>query len=359
MMILNQQQFMTDVSTAPVIAFLELEAWEEDILKRLCPPAWRARYFAAEADRIDLSKIMDAEIISVFIYSDLDAPLLSQLPALRMIATRSTGVNHIDTVFCRERNIVVSNVPSYGANTVAEHTFALLLSLSRKIYQARERTLRNDFSFHGLQGFDLMGKVLGVIGTGQIGRHVIRIAKGFEMQVLAHDPHPDAVASERLGFEYVGLDALLARSDVISLHCPLTAETQHLIGKSAFKKMKKGVYLINTARGGLIATEVLLWALDAGIVAGAGLDVLEEEEAVREERELLSGRFDGQKLRAVLYNHVLAKHERVIITPHIAFNSREAVERILETTLQNISAYLAQAPSNVVSARNADQRKET
>ena len=352
---LNQQQAMTDVSTAPVIAFLELEAWEEDILKRLCPPAWRARYFAAEADRIDLSKIMDAEIISVFIYSDLDAPLLSQLPALRMIATRSTGYNHIDTVFCRERNIVVSNVPSYGANTVAEHTFALLLSLSRKIYQARERTLRNDFSFHGLQGFDLMGKVLGVIGTGQIGRHVIRIAKGFEMQVLAHDPHPDAVASERLGFEYVGLDALLARSDVISLHCPLTAETRHLIGKQAFKQMKKGVYLINTARGGLIATEALLWALDAGIVAGAGLDVLEEEEAVREERELLSGRFDGHKLRAVLCNHVLAKHERVIITPHIAFNSREAVERILETTLQNISAYLAQAPSNVVSAHSAGQ----
>ena len=168
------------------------------------------------------------------------------------------------------------------------------------------------------------------------------------MPVLAHDPHPDASISERLGFEYVGLDALLARSDVISLHCPLTAETQHLIEKQAFMKMKKGVYLINTARGGLIDTEALLWALDAGIVAGAGLDVLEEEEAVREERELLSGRFDGAKLQAVLRNHVLAKHERVIITPHIAFNSREAVERILHTTVENISAYIAQTPSNIV-----------
>ena len=342
---------MTDVSTAPVIVFLEVEAWEEDILRKLCPPAWRVRYYTEEADRIDLDEISDAQIISVFIYSDLDAALLSQLPSLRMIATRSTGYNHIDTAFCRERNIVVSNVPSYGANTVAEHTFALLLSLSRNIYQARERTLRNDFSFHGLQGFDLMGKVLGVIGTGQIGRHVIRIAKGFEMQVLAYDTHQDVAASKQLGFEYASLDVLLARSDVISLHCPLITETQHFIGKQAFEKMKKGVYLINTARGGLIDTEALLWALDAGIVAGAGLDVLEEEEAVREERELLSGRFDAHKLQAVLRNHVLAKHERVIITPHIAFNSREAVERILQTTLENISAYLAQTPNNVVDAR--------
>ena len=177
------------------------------------------------------------------------------------------------------------------------------------------------------------------------------------MQVLAYDPHQDAAASKQLGFEYVSFDALLTRSDVISLHCPLTTETQHLIGKPAFMKMKKGVYLINTARGGLIDTEALLWALDDEIVAGAGLDVLEEEEAVREERELLSGRFDGHKLQAVLRNHILSKHEQVIITPHIAFNSREAVERILETTLENISAYLAAAPSNVVAARSEGQKE--
>lgn len=346
---------MTEIATQPMIVFLEVEAWEEDILKRLCPPAWQVRYYAQEADRIDLGEIGDAQILSVFIYSDLDAPLLSQLPSLRMIATRSTGFEHIDTAFCRERDIVVSNVPSYGANTVAEHTFALLLALTRNIYQARERTLRDDFSFQGLQGVDLMGKVLGVIGTGQIGQHVIRIAKGFEMQVLAYDPYQNKAASERLGFEYVDFDALLARSDVISLHSPLTAETQHLIGKQAFMKMKKGVYLLNTARGGLIDTEALLWALDTGIVAGAGLDVLEEEEAVREERELLSGRFDGAKLQAVLRNHVLAKHEQVIITPHIAFNSREAVERILQTTVENISAYLAAAPNNVIAAPSENQ----
>lgn len=340
---------MTPVSSQPGIVFLEVETWEKDYLTQLCPPGWPIRYYTEEADRIDVEKIADAQIISVFIYSNLDAAVLSQFPSLRMIATRSTGIDHIDMATCRERNIVVSNVPSYGANTVAEHMFALLLSLSRKIYQARERTLHNNFSFHGLQGFDLKEKVLGVIGSGRIGQHAIRIAKGFEMRVLAYDPHQDTAASERLGFEYVGLDSLLARSDVISLHCPLTPETQHMIGKSAFQKMKPGVYLINTARGGLIDTEALLWALDAGIVAGAGLDVLEEEEAVREERELLSGRFDGAKLQAVLRNHVLANDERVIITPHIAFNSREAVERILHTTVENIAAYLAHTPTNVVS----------
>lgn len=339
---------MPELPSRPRIVFLEMETWEEDYLKHLCPPPWDAHYYAEEADRIDLGRISDAEIVSVFIYSSLDAGVLSQLPSLRMIATRSTGIDHVDLAYCRERNIVVSNVPSYGANTVAEHSFALLLSLSRKIYPARERTLHNNFSFRGLQGFDLKGKVLGVIGTGQIGQHAIRIARGFEMQILAYDPYPNAAASQALGFDYVDLDTLLMRSDVISLHCPLTSATRHLIGNPAFMKMKRGVYLINTARGGLIDTAALLWALDAGIVAGVGLDVLEEEEAVREERELLSGRFDGAKLQAVLRNHVLANDERVIITPHIAFNSREAVERILHTTVDNIAAYLATAPINVV-----------
>lgn len=341
---------MTESSPQPgMIVFLEVETWEEDFLKRLCPPTWNTRYYAEEADRIDLARIVDAQIVSAFIYSNLEATVLNQLPALQMIATRSTGIDHIDMASCRERNITVSNVPSYGANTVAEHSFALLLSLSRKIYQARERTLHNNFSFHGLQGFDLKGKVLGVLGTGRIGQHVIRIASGFEMQMLAYDPHPDTAASKKLGFDYVDLDTLLARSDIISLHCPLSPATRHMIAKPAFMKMKRGVYLINTARGGLIDTSALLWALDAGIVAGAGLDVLEEEEAVREERELLSGRFDQAKLQAVLSNHVLANDERVIITPHIAFNSREAVERILHTTVENIAAYLAAAPINVVS----------
>lgn len=332
----------------PSIIFLEVEPWEEEFLMKRCPPSWQARFYPEEADRIEREKIEDAAILSPFIYSDLSAGVLSLLPALKMVATRSTGYDHVDTSFCRERNIVVSNVPTYGANTVAEHAFALILSLSRKIYQARERTIHGDFSFHGLQGFDLMGKVLGVIGTGQIGRHVIRMAKGFEMQVRAYDAKADPSLAKLLGFQYVDLNALLSGSDVISLHCPLTPQTQHLIGRSQFQKMKKGVLLINTARGGLVDTEALLWALDEGIVSGAGLDVLEEEEAIREERELLSKRFDEERLRSVVRNHILLKREDVIITPHIAFNSREAVERILTTTVENIAAFLEGKPRNRV-----------
>ncbi len=330
------------------VVFLEVEAWEETFLKDFSPENWRARFYPDEADRMDLKKIADAAILSVFIYSDLDAALLKHLPKLEMIATRSTGTDHIDTAFCREHGITVCNVPSYGANTVAEHAFALILSLSRKIYPARARTLHGDFSFQGLQGFDLMGKTLGVIGTGQIGRHVIRIAKGFQMRVLACDARPDPSVAELLGYVYTDLNTLLMQSDIVSLHCPLTDESRYLIGDAAFKVMKKGVLLINTARGGLIDTEALLSALESGKVSGAGLDVLEEEEAVREERELLSRQFNEEKLRAVVRNHVLLKRDDVIITPHIAFNSREAVARILRTTMDNITGFLEENPRNTI-----------
>lgn len=338
---------MTDGSM-PVMIFLEVEPWEQEFLMKLCPSLWQSRFYPEEADRITLGRIQDTEILSVFIYSDMDAALLGRLPKLKMIATRSTGYDHIDMAFCRKNGITVCNVPTYGANTVAEHAFALILSLSRKIYPARERTILGDFSFHGLQGFDLMGKTLGVVGTGQIGRHVIRIAKGFQMRVLACDMRPDPSLAELLGFQYVDLNQLLSHSDVITLHCPLTAGTRHLIGKGGFQKMKQGVLLINTARGGLIDTAALLWALEEGIVTGAGLDVLEEEEAIREEREMLSRRFDEKKLRAVVQNHVLLKREDVIITPHIAFNSREAIARILTSTVDNISRFIEGTPQNCI-----------
>jgi D-lactate dehydrogenase len=334
--------------TTPAIIFLEVESWEQEFLMKFCPSAWQGRFYPEEADRIVPEKISDAEILSVFIYSDLDAALLSRLPNLKMIATRSTGYDHIDATYCRGNGIMVCNVPTYGTNTVAEHAFALILSLSRKIYPARERTVRGDFSCQGLQGFDLMGKTLGVIGTGQIGRYVIRVAQGFQMRVLAYDVRPDLSLAELLGFQYVDLNGLISGADIVSLHCPLTPETRHLIGREQFQKMKRGVLLINTARGGLVDTEALLWALEEGIVGGAGLDVLEEEEAIREERELLSKRFDEERLRSVVRNHILLKRDDVIITPHIAFNSREAVERILTTTLDNISGFLEGTPRNRV-----------
>lgn len=223
----------------------------------------------------------DVEIVSTFIYSKLDRSVLEMLPALKLVATRSTGFDHIDTGYCAERGIAVANVPSYGENTVAEHVFALLLAISHRIPEAIERAQRGPFSPEGLQGFDLAGKTLGVIGTGRIGQHVIRIASGFEMDVLAQDVAPDPDLAGRLGFRYVGLDELYAAADIVSLHVPSSPETRNMLDAEAFRRMKDGVVVINTARGDLIDTRALIRALTSGKVAAAGLDVLPDEPLIR------------------------------------------------------------------------------
>ena len=292
----------------------------------------------------------EAEIVSVFIHSRLDRPTLERLPRLRLIATRSTGYDHIDLAACAERGVVVANVPYYGETTVAEHTFGLILALSRNIHRAYVRTQRGDFSLAGLEGFDLKGKTLGVVGTGSIGLHVIRIAKGFGMEVVAYDVRPTRILPEVLGFRYVPLDELLQESDIVSLHVPYLPATHHLMNRETFSRMKRGSLLINTARGGLVDTEALIWALDQGILAGAGLDVLEGEELIQEESQLLTEPAVEDKLRAVLRQHLLARHENVVITPHIAFYSTEAVHRIMDVTIENVRAFLDGTPQNVVSA---------
>lgn len=288
------------------------------------------------------------EIASVFIYSSLRAETLRRMPRLKMIATRSTGLDHIDLVVCRKRKITVSYVPSYGENTVAEHTFALILALSRKVHQAYFRTTRGDFSFEGLEGFDLNGKTLGIIGTGHIGLHAARIARGFGMRVIAYDVRPNPFMAETLGFKYVPFERLLGTSDIITLHAPYSPQTHHMINKDNIRKIKRGALLINTARGGLVETEALTLALDQGILAGAGLDVLEGEELIKEERQILSKEFSMERLRTLLQNHILLNRENVVITPHIAFNSREAFQRIIGTTATNIEAFLAGRPENTV-----------
>jgi D-lactate dehydrogenase len=289
------------------------------------------------------------EELSVFINSRLDREALRPLSALRLIATRSTGYDHIDIDYCRSRNIVVSNVPVYGDNTVAEHTFALILALSRKVVQAHNRAHTGNFSLTGLQGFDLRGRTLGVVGTGHIGTHVIRIARGFMMRVIAHDTRPDKRLADALDFDYVdALDDLLAKSDIVTLHSPLLPETRHMINAQNIARMKKGVLLINTARGGLIDTDALLSALTSGQIGGAGLDVFEGEAMIKEEKQLLSNEYNLEELRTLTKNLVLFRHENVIITPHVAFNSVEAFERILLTTIQNIRAFEAGKPMNVV-----------
>ncbi len=328
------------------IAFFELEKCEEKLARKKLT-IHQLQFFEKPLTGADVAKIRDADAIAVFIYSAMTESILSKLPKLKFIATMSTGFDHIDLAACKKRGITVSNVPFYGENTVAEHTFALILALSRHLINSVERTRRGNFSLEGLRGFDLKGKTIGVVGTGHIGLHVLRIAKGFEMKMLAYDVRKDSKAAKALGFKYVNLDMLLKNSDIVTLHCPYNQCTHHMINSSNIGKMKKGAYLINTARGGLVETEALLKAITTGRLAGAGIDVLEEEAAIKEEKQLLSRHFSAN-LRTALENHILLDQENVIITPHNAFNSEEAFNRILETTIENLNAYFRKKPANVV-----------
>lgn len=294
-------------------------------------------------------KFRDADIVSSFVYSKIDKSVLDKLPDLKLIATMSTGFDHIDLDACKERGIKVCNVPAYGEKTVAEHTFALILSLSRKIPQSIENVRRLDFSLDELRGFDLEGKTIGLIGMGHIGANVARIAKSFDMKILVSDPNPDRKTLKELGARLVSFENLLGKSDIISLHAPYNPRTHHLINKENIHLIKPGAYIINTARGGLIETEALLLALNKKIIAGAGIDALEEESFIKEEQELLKRpQGNNQMLMTVLEDHLLLNNPHVIITPHNAFNSEEAMRRILDTTILNIDRFIAGRPINVV-----------
>lgn len=329
------------------VAIFEVKDWERQYLSKRLTDA--ELFF--DAGTVDLSRPgpwCEAECLSVFIYSRLTRETLAALPKLRMIATRSTGFDHIDLEACRARGIVVANVPSYGENTVAEHTFALILMLSRKVHKSYAQVQAGHVELAMLTGFDLQGKTIGVIGAGRIGLHVIRIARGFGMQVLACDVRRDPFLADLLHFQYLPLERLLEESDIVTLHCPLTPETRHLLSRAQIAKMKRGAILVNTARGGLVDTDALVEALESGQLAGAGLDVLEGEELIKEEKQLLHERQDVERLRTAVRNRVLLGREDVVFTPHNAFNSHEALVRILDTTLDNLAAYRCGRPVNRV-----------
>lgn len=293
-------------------------------------------FFENTIQENDINDLKNVDAISVFIHSKVDENILNQLPNLKLITTRSTGTDHINLDFCEKNNILVRNVPFYGENTVAEHTFALILSLSRKIHSSYIRSLKGNFSTDGLQGFDLQDKTIGIIGGGRIGLHVARIAKGFGMHVRVFDIKRDDFLAELINFKYVSLDELYESSDIISLHVPLNKNTEHMINSESISKFKKGSLLINTARGGLINTDDLIKAIDDKIILGAGLDVIEGEELLVEENIFNSPIEKAAKL--IVNSKILLDNENVVITPHNAFNSVEAVNRIINTTIENITA---------------------
>ncbi len=298
-----------------------------------------------------VEKYADAELVSCFIYSSLKKEIIDKLSNLKYIATRSTGYDHIDLSYCKEKNIVVANVPEYGSNTVAEHTFALLLSLTRKIYQSVNQAKNLNFEHAQIRGIDLCGKTIGIIGLGKIGQQVLRIAKGFGMEVLVVNRTQSSELRTQYSFMYTDLPTLMRHSDVVTLHLPLSEQTKHIINKNNILHGKSGSYLINTARGGLIETEAIILGLDKGILAGVGLDVLEEENDLSEEVDVLTSDFrQNVNLKNLIFNHILMNHPKVLITPHNAFNSQEALMRILKTTITNIHSFISHQPANTVTA---------
>jgi D-lactate dehydrogenase len=311
----------------------------------------------------------DAEMLVILFWTTIDGAFLAAHPKLRFVATRSSGYDHIDLVACRERGVVVCSVPSYGENTVAEHTFALILTLTRRLREVATAERKGRFSFEELRGFDLHGKTMGIIGAGRIGLHVIRLARAFGMEVVAFDSHPSDVFASLLGFTYTSFDEVLRRSHVLSLHVPLTPATVHMLDHDAFAKCREGVVVINTARGGVIDTAALLDALDSGQVGGTGLDVLEDERVFRKtaSRVIADQIVDSlraepvspeerhqrdperlEELRTLGRNEALLARSDVIFTPHVAFNSDEAVERIDRVTVENIRAFAAGRPINTI-----------
>ncbi|VVN16082.1 D-lactate dehydrogenase [Pseudomonas fluorescens] len=258
----------------------------------------------------------------------------------RLIALRSAGYNHVDLVAAKRLDLTIVRVPAYSPHAVAEHAVALILALNRRLHRAYNRTRDGDFSLHGLTGFDLVGKTVGVVGTGQIGATFAKIMAGFGCQLLAYDPFPNPQV-QALGAHYVSLPELLAQAQIISLHCPLTADSKHLINARSLAQMQPGAMLINTGRGGLVDTPALIEALKDGQLGYLGLDVYEEEAQL----------FFEDRSDLPLQDDVLARlltFPNVIITAHQAFLTREALAAIAGTTLANIAAWAEGRAQNLV-----------
>lgn len=330
------------------IAFFEIENWEKEYLKAKLKDH-ELLFFETALTKESVPEIKDVEIISIFLSSSINKNIIDKLPNLRLISTRSTGYDHID-VACREyKNIVICNVPHYGTHTVAEHTFALILALSRKIFMSIERTKHGEFDHKQLTGFDLYDKTIGIIGLGDIGESVVKIAKGFGMHAVVCSRHPDESMAKKLGITFLKLNELLAVSDIVTLHVPYNKQTHHLINKRNIKKFKRGSLLINTARGGLVQTEALVYGLEKEIISGAGLDVLEGENIIAEERQILTKNYmTSSNMKTLYLDHILMDRENVIVTPHNAFNSSEALHKILDVTVDNILDFIKQKPQNII-----------
>lgn len=311
------------------LLFTEIEPKEETLLKQAFPDD--IVYCSSGKLSPELiKKFADSQILSVFIDSHITKEVLEQLPNLQMIITRSTGYDHIDTQAAAQRGIVVCNAPYYATTAVAEYTFALILALARIIYttcyQVKHKHVCKPKE---LRGFELKGKTIGIIGLGSIGKEVAQLAHAFGMKIIVYDIHQDKKFAQQWDITFCTLPDLLANSDIITLHIPLTKQTYHLINTQSIQQIKHGAYIINTARGALIDNKALLTAIEKGIVAGAALDVMDERQS-KEAQQLID-------------------NACVLVTPHNAYNTAESKERLLQDSIATIKAWQDGKPIHVIS----------
>ena len=317
------------------IAFYDVKPYDRKQFDNLAPAyGFEMKYIESKLNAHSVVMAGGCDGVCAFVNDDVNAETLNQLAAMgvRVLAMRSAGYNNVDFKAAFGK-VHVLHVPAYSPYAVAEHAMALILTLNRKTHRAFNRTREHNFALSGLTGFDMHGKTVGVVGTGRIGRVFIDICKGFGMNVLAYDPFPVPDS----GIAYVPLDELFRKADIISLHCPLTKETHHIVGRDALALMKEGVVLVNTSRGALVDAEALLEAIKEHRVGAVGLDVYEEEADVFFEdfsEEILE---DDTLL-------MLLSMPNVLVTGHQAFLTEEALENIARTTLDNLKTYFDDAP---------------
>jgi D-lactate dehydrogenase len=286
----------------------------------------------------------DIDVISISIDSYITTKVISLFPHLRLIVTRSTGYDHIDLDAARKQDIVVCNAPTYASVTVAEYTFSLILALSRKIVDASNIVKKNlPFQRLQLEGFDLSGKTIGIVGTGNCGKQVARLAHGFGMKIIAYDTHEDKDYASDYTIVYTNFKSVLARSDIITFHVNLHSGTYHMLNRSTLQYVKHGAYIINTARAHIIELAALAQGLKTQQIAGAGIDFTTEECCLNMPTVVADQKHE-QELRSYIIHH-----ERVIVTPHNAFNTKESHDRVMQYCIQTIKHWHTGCQINSVS----------
>ena len=319
----------------PVIAFLGTKPYDEKSFNTANELyGFDIRYYKGHLNKNNLILTQGADVVCIFVNDTADKDIIDAMVenGVKLLALRNAGFNNVD-LKAAEGKLKVVRVPAYSPYAVAEYAVALMLTLNRKIHRAYWRTRDGNFSLHGLMGFDMHGKTVGIIGTGKIAKILIRILKGFGMNILANDLYPYYKFAQEMGITYTSLDELYHNADIISLHCPLTDETKYIINADSISKMKDGVMLINTGRGMLIHTNDLIEGLKNKKIGSAGLDVYEEE----------SEYFYEDKSDKIIDDDALARllsFNNVVVTSHQAFFTHEAMQNIAETTLQNIQDFI-------------------